>query len=115
MRNCRAPPQRGYTLLLATSTTLAINKSLYGKLPYDPIKDFTPIALLAGVPFALIVNSSLPVKTLSEFITYAKAKPGPTCGSAGNGSPQHLGAKMLMTVAGIDLVTCLRPIDGTQS
>ena len=46
----------GHTLLMATSTTLAINKTLYKKLPYDPVKDFTPIALVAGVPFALIVN-----------------------------------------------------------
>jgi tripartite-type tricarboxylate transporter receptor subunit TctC len=54
----------GYTLLMATSTTLAINKTLYRKLPYDPVKDFTPIALVAGVPFALIVNPMLPAKTL---------------------------------------------------
>ena len=50
----------GYTLLMATSTTLAINKTLYKKLPYDPVKDFTPIALVAGVPFALIINPDIP-------------------------------------------------------
>src|ERR1700750_1204708 len=66
----------GYTLLMATSTTLAINKTLYKKLPYDPVKDFTPIALVAGVPFALIVNPKLPATTLTEFIAYAKSKPG---------------------------------------
>ena len=93
----------GYTLLMATSTTLAINKTLYKNLPYDPVKDFTPIALVAGVPFALIVNPSLPVKTLSEFIAYAKSKPGLAYGSAGNGSPQHLGAEMLKAAAGIDI------------
>jgi tripartite-type tricarboxylate transporter receptor subunit TctC len=96
----RAAPD-GYTLLLATSTTLAINKTLYKKLPYDPVKDFTPIALVAAVPFALIVNPSLPVKTLSEFIAYAKANPGLAYGSAGNGSPHHLGAEMLKAAAGI--------------
>ncbi len=101
-RVARAVPD-GYTLLLATSTTLAINKTLYRKLRYDPVKDFTPIALLAGVPFVLIVNPSLPVKTLSDFIAYAKSKPGLTCGSAGNGSPQHLGAEMLKAAAGIDI------------
>src|SRR4051812_49899097 len=53
----------GYTLLMATSTTLAINKTLYKKLPYNPVRDFTPIALVAGVPFALIVNPTLPVRT----------------------------------------------------
>ncbi|HYW64517.1 MAG TPA: tripartite tricarboxylate transporter substrate binding protein [Bradyrhizobium sp.] len=93
----------GYTLLMATSTTLAINKTLYRKLPYDPIKDFTPIALVAGVPFALIVNPTLPVTTLSDFIAYAKGRPGLAYGSAGNGSPQHLGAEMLRTAAGIDI------------
>jgi tripartite-type tricarboxylate transporter receptor subunit TctC len=93
----------GYTLLIVTSTTLAINKTLYKKLPYDPVKDFTPIALVTAVPFALIVNPSIPAKTLPEFIAYAKANPGLAYGSAGNGSPQHLGAEMFRTAAGIDV------------
>ena len=93
----------GYTLLMATSTTLAINKTLYKKLPYDPVKDFAPIALVAAVPFALIVNPQLPAKTLADFIAYAKSHPGLAYGSAGNGSPQHLGAEMLKTAAGIDI------------
>src|SRR4051794_1935435 len=93
----------GYTLLMATSTTLAINKTLYKKLPYDPVKDFTPIALVAGVPFALIINPSLPATTLAEFIAYSKTHPGMAYGSAGNGSPQHLGAEMLRSAAGIDI------------
>jgi tripartite-type tricarboxylate transporter receptor subunit TctC len=93
----------GYTLLMATSTTLAINKTLYKKLPYDPVRDFAPIALVAGVPFALIINPEIPAKTLSEFIAYAKSKPGLAYGSAGNGSPQHLGAEMLKTAASIDI------------
>ena len=93
----------GYTLLMATSTTLAINKTLYKKLPYDPALDFTPVGLVAGVPFALIVNPSIPATTLAEFIAYAKSKPGLAYGSAGNGSPQHLGAEMLKAAAGIDI------------
>jgi tripartite-type tricarboxylate transporter receptor subunit TctC len=93
----------GYTLLMATSTTLAINKTLYKKLAYDPAKDFAPIGLVAGVPFALIINPAIPAKTLAEFIAYAKSKPGLAYGSAGNGSPQHLGAEMLKTAAGIDI------------
>jgi len=93
----------GYTLLMATSTTLAINKTLYKKLPYDPVKDFAPVALVAGVPFALIINPTLPVQTLKEFIAYAKANPGLAYGSAGNGSPQHLGAEMLKSAANIDI------------
>jgi tripartite-type tricarboxylate transporter receptor subunit TctC len=93
----------GYTLLTATSTTLAINKALYRKLAYDPVADFTPIAPVARVPFALIVNPSLPVKTLTEFTAYAKANPGLAYGSAGNGSPHHLGAEMLRQRLGIDV------------
>ncbi len=93
----------GHTLLMATSTTLAINKTLYKKLPYDPVRDFTPIALVAGVPFALIVNPQIPAKTLSAFIAHAKSKPGLAYGSSGNGSPQHLGAEMLKSAAGINI------------
>jgi tripartite-type tricarboxylate transporter receptor subunit TctC len=93
----------GYTLLMATSTTLAINKTLYKKLPYDPVKDFAPIGLVAAVPFALIINPEIPARTLAEFIAYAKSKPGLAYGSAGNGSPQHLGAEMLKSASGIDI------------
>src|SRR5205823_6078380 len=93
----------GYTLLMATSTTLAINKTLYKKLPYDPVKDFAPVALVAAVPFALIINPAIPAKTLTEFIAYVKSKPGLAYGSAGNGSPQHLGAEMIKTAAGIEI------------
>ena len=93
----------GYTLLIATSTTLAINKTLYKKLPYDPVKDFAAISLVAAVPFALIINPDIPAKTLAEFIAYAKANPGLAYGSAGNGSPHHLGAEMLKSAAGIDI------------
>lgn len=93
----------GYTLLMATSTTLAINRTLYKKLPYDPVKDFAPIGLVAAVPFALIINPQLPAKTLAEFIAYAKSKPGLAYGSAGNGSPQHLGAELLKAASGIDI------------
>ena len=71
----KAPPD-GYTLLMATSTTLAISKALYKKLPYDPVTDFTPITLVAAVPFSLVVNPSLPVSSLREFIAYAKSRPG---------------------------------------
>lgn len=98
----RAEPD-GYTLLMATSTTLAINKTLYRKLSYDPVRDFAPVGLVAGVPFALIVNPAIPARSLSEFLTYAKSKPGLAYGSAGNGSPQHLGAEMLKTAAGIKI------------
>jgi tripartite-type tricarboxylate transporter receptor subunit TctC len=67
------------------------------------LQDFAPVALVAAVPFALVVNPTLPVKTLPEFIAYAKSKPGLVYGSAGNGSPQHLGAEMLKAAAGINV------------
>src|SRR5260370_10244996 len=70
----RAEPD-GYTLLMVTSTTLAINKTLYKKLPYDPVKDFTPIALAAVVPFALIINRQVPAKFLPRVISYAQSMP----------------------------------------
>lgn len=92
----------GYMLLMATSTTLAINRTLYKQLPYDPT-DFAAVALVAAVPFVLVVNPALPTRTLGEFIAYAKQKPGLTYGSAGIGSPQHLGAEMLRAQAGIDI------------
>jgi tripartite-type tricarboxylate transporter receptor subunit TctC len=92
----------GYTVMIATSATLGINKSLYRNLRYDPLKDFSPISLVAAIPFALIVNPAVPVKTLGEFIAYAKANPGLTYGSAGNGTPHHLGAEMLKAATGID-------------
>jgi tripartite-type tricarboxylate transporter receptor subunit TctC len=99
----KAPPD-GYTLLMATSTTLAISKALYKKLPYDPVTDFTPITLVAAVPFSLVVNPSLPVNSLKDFIAYAKSKPGElSYGSSGNGSPHHLAAEMLKTAAGLDI------------
>src|ERR1700686_2158892 len=101
-QGARAEPG-GYTLLMATETPLAINKSFNQKMAYDLVKDFTPIALVAAVPFALICNPALPVKTLAEFIAYARSKPGLAYGSAGNGSPQHLGAEMLKAAAGIDI------------
>ncbi len=94
----------GHTLLMATSTTLAINKHLYKKLGYDPIADFAPVARLAGVPFALIVNPTVPAKDLKEFIQLAKAKPGAlTYASPGNGSPHHLATEMLKAMAGLDI------------
>jgi tripartite-type tricarboxylate transporter receptor subunit TctC len=67
------------------------------------VKDFTPIALVAAVPFALIINPQIPARTLAEFIAYAKSHPGLAYGSAGNGSPHHLGAEMLKAAAGIDI------------
>jgi tripartite-type tricarboxylate transporter receptor subunit TctC len=71
----KAPPD-GYTLEMGTVGTHAINASLYSKMPYDHIKDFVPVILVAGVPNVLVVNPSVPVNSVQELIAYAKANPG---------------------------------------
>jgi tripartite-type tricarboxylate transporter receptor subunit TctC len=93
----------GHTLLMATSTPMAINVSLYKNLSFDPITELVPLALVAQSPFVLIVNPSMPVKTVPEFIAYAKEKQGKlTFGSAGPGSPHHLFAELFKTMTGIE-------------
>jgi tripartite-type tricarboxylate transporter receptor subunit TctC len=99
----KAPPD-GYTLL-ATASTLTINPSLYASLPYDPIKDFAPITLIASTPLVLVVHPSLPVKSVKDLIALAKTKPGQlNYGSAGNGSTLHLAGEMFNSLAGVKLV-----------
>lgn len=94
----------GYTLLSA-STVHTVNPSLYSKLPYDPLKDFTPITLLAQVANILVVHPSLPVKTVKEFIAFAKKRPGQlNFSSAGNGSAPHLTAEMFKMRTGVNIV-----------
>src|SRR6476659_851197 len=80
-----------HTLLMATSTPMAINVSLYKNLPFDPTADLVPLALVAQSPFVLIVNPSMPVKTVPELVAHAKDKQGKlSFGSGGPGSPHHL-------------------------
>jgi tripartite-type tricarboxylate transporter receptor subunit TctC len=93
----------GHTLLV-TSAAHAINPSFHPKLPYDPIADFAPVALMTAVHFALVVHPSLPAATVKEFIAVAKAKPGAiTYASAGNGQSQHLAMELLKSMARVDL------------
>ena len=94
----------GYTLLMGHVGTLAITPGLYPKLPYDPIKSFTPIAWVARVPNVLVVHPSLPVKDLASFIAYAKAHPGKiNYSSGGNGSAAHMTMAYLAQQTGIDM------------
>jgi tripartite-type tricarboxylate transporter receptor subunit TctC len=94
----------GQTLLMATVGTHAINPTLYKKLPYDAVKDFTPIGLIAVAPVAVIVNPSLSARNLAELVALAKQKPGKlNYGSAGVGTPGHLTGEMFKTAAGINI------------
>ncbi len=95
-------PADGYTWLLGTATSHAINASLVKKLPYDPVKDFAPIALVAVLPQIIVIHPALPAANLTDFIALAKKRPGEILfGSPGNGSNNQLGAEMLNIVAGI--------------
>ena len=97
----RAEPD-GHTLLFATSTTMAINVSLYKKLPYDPEHDFAPIALVASNPFILVVNPALRVNSIAELVSLARSKPSTlTFASTGAGSAAHLFAELLKGMTGI--------------
>jgi len=97
-------PADGYTLLLTSSGPMAINPGLYGKLPYDPVKDFVPVAGIALAPLVLVTNPSFPAKSLKELVAQAKAKPGAiNYASAGNGTTNHLVMEMFRSAAGINL------------
>lgn len=93
----------GYTLWLQDITTHAINANLYSKLPYDSIKDFTYVAMVASTPLMLVVHPSTPAGSVKELIALLKANPGKySYGSSGNGTIVHLSAEMLKSAAGVD-------------
>ena len=99
----RAAPD-GYTLLLGQDTLITVNPHLYGKMPFDPLKDLVPVATLSSNEFVLSVNPAVPVKTFQEFIAYArKTSPPLPYASGGNGSQHHLAMEMLKQRAGIEL------------
>jgi len=94
----------GYTLLMGAVATHAINPTLYGKLPYDPVRDFTPVALVAQVPNVLVVNPAVPAKSVRELIELARAKPGSlNFGSGSTGSTGHLAGELFKTMAGVQM------------
>ncbi len=97
-------PADGYTILM-TSPTHVINPAFYLKLPYDPIRDFVPISLVATIPFVLTVNADVPAHNVKELIALARAQPGKlTYGTTGLGTPHHLSMEMLRSATGIDVV-----------
>ena len=93
----------GYTLLMM-SLTFAVNPSLYSKLPYDTLKDLTPVTLVASAPLMLVVHPSIPAKSVQEFLAYAKANPGKlNFGSGGPGTTPHLAGEMLKLMARVQM------------
>jgi tripartite-type tricarboxylate transporter receptor subunit TctC len=103
----------GYTLLLGTIAALATNVSLQKKLPYDPLKDFAPVTLVATQNLMLVIHPSVPAKTVKELVRFAKAQPGKlSFASAGNGSGSHLSGELFKQVTGIDILHV--PYKGVQ-
>ena len=99
----KSPPD-GYTLFFVPAGTLTTNAAVYKNLPYDPGKDFVPIALTSQVAFVLVINPATPARTLAEFVTYAKARPGQlSYGSTGIGATPHLAVEMLQRAAGLQM------------
>lgn len=103
-QSAMSSPPDGYTLLISSSGPLAVNPGLYSKLPYDPIKDFTPVAGIAIVPLVLVTNPSFPVTSLKELVATAKAKPKTVnYASGGSGVTNHLVMEMFRGAAGVDM------------
>src|SRR6266481_9206507 len=100
----RAAPD-GYTLFMANNSTHGSNPAVYAKLPYDAVNDFAPVSFVASVPYVLVVDPALPVKTVQEFIALVKARPGKmNYASAGNGSTHHFCGELLRSMTGIDIL-----------
>jgi tripartite-type tricarboxylate transporter receptor subunit TctC len=100
----KAPPD-GYTLIVNTAGPMSINPLIYAKLPYDAVKDFAPISNVADTAFVLVVNPTVPAKSVAELIALAKAKPGQLAyASWGRGSANHLGTELFMMMAQVKLL-----------
>ncbi len=95
----------GYTLVLGTASTFGTNSSTIPNLPYDPVRDFTPVVMIATTPYLLLVHPSVPANSLAEFVSYAKANPNKlNYGSFGNGSSNHLAYELLKQATGMQIV-----------
>ena len=104
----------GYTLMMGITANIAINPALYKKLPYDPVRDFVPVTLVASAPYVMVVSPSLPARTAQELLALARAKPGElNYASMGNGSAGHLTAELLAAMAGIKLTHVPYKVIGT--
>ena len=100
----KAPPD-GYTFMVSASAEMAFNVALLPRMPYDPVRDFAPITLATVTPMALVVHPSVPIKSVEEYIAFARAKPGSMkFGSAGAGSPHHFAGEWLKMLTKTDIV-----------
>lgn len=98
-------PADGYTIMMGLTANVAVNPTLYTKLPYDPLRDFAPVTLIAYAPYVLVVPPSLPARSLKELIALARAKPGDLAYvSLGSGSMGHLSGELLASMAGVKLL-----------
>jgi tripartite-type tricarboxylate transporter receptor subunit TctC len=98
-------PADGHTLMMGITANIAINPALYAKLPYDATRDFTPVTLIAKAPYVMVVTPALPVKSVQDFIAYAKARPGQVnYASTGSGSAGHLTAELFSSMTGVTMV-----------
>jgi tripartite-type tricarboxylate transporter receptor subunit TctC len=98
-------PADGYTLLVATQSTMVVAPSVFSKMSFDPVADFTPISLVASVPMVLVVANGVPVKNVQELIAYAKSqKGGLPYASSGQGGPQHVATELFASMAGLNMV-----------
>jgi tripartite-type tricarboxylate transporter receptor subunit TctC len=94
----------GYTLLVGLNGNMTVNPSLFAKLPYDPVADFVPVAMLATYPFLAVVNNDLPVKSIRELIAHLKSQAGKIdYASAGNGTGQHLAPELFKMMTGVEI------------
>jgi tripartite-type tricarboxylate transporter receptor subunit TctC len=97
-------PADGYTIMGGTISTHAINASLYASLPYDPVKDFVPITMIARVPNMLVINNDVPARNVTELVALMKASPGKwSFASSGNGTSQHLSGELFKGMAGVEM------------
>jgi tripartite-type tricarboxylate transporter receptor subunit TctC len=98
-------PGDGYTIVMGSSPTHAIAPSLYANLPYEPLRDFVPVTLVATVPNVLVLHPSIPVRSVKDLVALARAQPGKlNFASTGNGTSQHLSAELFKTLAGVEMV-----------
>ena len=94
----------GYTLFMGNNSTHGSNPAVYAKLPYDAVRDFAPVSFVASVPYVLVVDPALPVRSVQEFVAYAKARPGKlNYASAGNGSTHHFCGELFKSMTGVDM------------